>query len=349
MKKRQKNWAAILLTAGLLCISTTMPAFAQPCQTISYGNHWHESEYRPYSGDDWGANYILKDTTKAKVLLYFSRNCSPSVNAVQLMTKSAYLNHENVEVEFIDTIKSSKNDIKSMISRYGLSQISDKIYYSTTSYPNQTSMWEYIDYSELNLNSTSNVVPVVIILDGDNQIRYATNNRFSLNEVDCVIETLLNEDEATPEETVPEDTAPAETAPAETVPAETAPAETAPTETAPAETAPVETAPAETVPVETEQKENDTVTLYFMTGSSPAEPGEVFAEFEVPMNARKGVVSLKNTINTLPQADRVPQIEGKKFSHWQEQSLKNPSKLGNRIGGVIWTNEADQYIYAQYK
>ena len=205
-----------------------------------------------------------------------------------------------------------------MIAGYGLSQVSDKIFFSPTSYPNQTSMWEYVDYSELNLSTTSNVVPVTIILDGNNQIRYAANNRFSLTEVDCVIETLLNEGES-------------ETVPAETVPDETAPAETAPEETAPAEA------------------ESNTVTLYFMTGSSPDDPGDVFAEFEVPKNARKGVVSLKNTLNTLPKADRAPHLEGKKFSHWQEQNLYNPSKLGNRISGVIWTNETDQYIYAQYK
>ena len=234
------------------------------------------------------------------------------------MTNSDYLNHENVEIEFIDTIKSSKNDIKNMIAGYGLSQVSDKIFFSPTSYPNQTSMWEYVDYSELNLSTTSNVVPVTIILDGNNQIRYAANNRFSLTKVDCVIETLLNEGES-------------ETVPAETVPYETAPAETAPEETAPAEA------------------ESNTVTLYFMTGSSPDDPGDVFAEFEVPKNARKGVVSLKNTLNTLPKADRAPHLEGKKFSHWQEQNLYNPSKLGNRISGVIWTNETDQYIYAQYK
>ena len=234
------------------------------------------------------------------------------------MTNSDYLNHENVEIEFIDTIKSSKNDIKNMIAGYGLSQVSDKIFFSPTSYPNQTSMWEYVDYSELNLSTTSNVVPLTIILDGNNQIRYAANNRFSLTKVDCVIETLLNEGES-------------ETVPAETVPDETAPAETAPEETAPAEA------------------ESNTVTLYFMTGSSPDDPGDVFAEFEVPKNARKGVVSLKNTLNTLPKADRAPHLEGKKFSHWQEQNLYNPSKLGNRISGVIWTNETDQYIYAQYK
>ena len=235
MKKRQKKWATVILTTGLLCISAAVPVSAQTCQTISYGNHWHENEFQPYTGEDWGANYILKDTTKAKVLLFFSHNCSPSVNAIQSMTNSDYLNHENVEIEFIDTIKSSKNDIKNMIAGYGLSQVSDKIFFSPTSYPNQTSMWEYVDYSELNLSTTSNVVPVTIILDGNNQIRYAANNRFSLTEVDCVIETLLNEGES-------------ETVPAETVPDETAPAETAPEETAPAETVPEETAPAETVP-----------------------------------------------------------------------------------------------------
>ena len=316
MKKRQKKWATVILTTGLLCISAAVPVSAQTCQTISYGNHWHENEFQPYTGEDWGANYILKDTTKAKVLLFFSHNCSPSVNAIQSMTNSDYLNHENVEIEFIDTIKSSKNDIKNMIAGYGLSQVSDKIFLSTT----------------------SNVVPVTIILDGNNQIRYAANNRFSLTEVDCVIETLLNEGES---ETVPAETVPDETAPAETAPEETAPAETVPEETAPAETAPEETAPAEA--------ESNTVTLYFMTGSSPDDPGDVFAEFEVPKNARKGVVSLKNTLNTLPKADRAPHLEGKKFSHWQEQNLYNPSKLGNRISGVIWTNETDQYIYAQYK
>lgn len=338
MKKRQKNVAAILLAAGLLCVSTAVSASAQTCQTISYGNHWNENEFRPYAGDEWGANYVLKDTTKAKVLLYFSRNCASSVNAVQAMAGSTYLNHENVEIEFIDTIKSSKNDIKNMITSYGLSQVSDKIFYSTTSYPNQSSMWEYVDYSELNLSTTSNVVPVTIILDGDNQIRYAANNSFSLAEVDCVIETLLGEGEP---ETEPEETLPEETAPVETTPEETAPAETTPAETTPAETVPEETTQAETV--------SNTVTLYFMTGSSPADPGDVFAEFEVPKNARKGVVSLNNTINTLPKTERVPQSEGKKFSHWQEQSLSDSSKLGNRIGGVIWTNETDQYIYAQYK
>ena len=189
MKKRQKKWATVILTTGLLCISAAVPVSAQTCQTISYGNHWHENEFQPYTGEDWGANYILKDTTKAKVLLFFSHNCSPSVNAIQSMTNSDYLNHENVEIEFIDTIKSSKNDIKNMIAGYGLSQVSDKIFFSPTSYPNQTSMWEYVDYSELNLSTTSNVVPVTIILDGNNQIRYAANNRFSLTEVDCVIET----------------------------------------------------------------------------------------------------------------------------------------------------------------
>jgi hypothetical protein len=358
MKKRQKKWATVILTTGLLCISAAVPVSAQTCQTISYGNHWHENEFQPYTGEDWGANYILKDTTKAKVLLFFSHNCSPSVNAIQSMTNSDYLNHENVEIEFIDTIKSSKNDIKNMIAGYGLSQVSDKIFFSPTSYPNQTSMWEYVDYSELNLSTTSNVVPVTIILDGNNQIRYAANNRFSLTEVDCVIETLLNEGESetvpaetVPDETAPAETAPEETAPAETVPEETAPAETVPEETAPAETVPEETAPAETAPEETApaEAESNTVTLYFMTGSSPDDPDDVFAEFEVPKNARKGVVSLKNTLNTLPKADRAPHLEGKKFSHWQEQNLYNPSKLGNRISGVIWTNETDQYIYAQYK
>lgn len=83
-----------------------------------------------------------------------------------------------------------------------------------------------------------------------------------------------------------------------------------------------------------------------MTGSSIDDPGEVFAQFEVPKNARGNQVTLKKTINTLKE---VPQKEGASFSHWQERSLKDTSKMGNRIYGTIWINESDQYLYAQYK
>lgn len=90
----------------------------------------------------------------------------------------------------------------------------------------------------------------------------------------------------------------------------------------------------------------DTVKLYFMTGSSLEDPGEVFAEFDVRKNARKNKVTLANTIKTL---GRVPEKEGAVFSYWKERSLNDTTKMGNRINGIIWTNDTDQYLYAQYK
>lgn len=118
-------------------------------------------------------------------------------------------------------------------------------------------------------------------------------------------------------------------------------------DTAAEETVPETTAPEETVPeiAAPEEGSSDTVKLYFMTGSSIGDPGQVFAEFDVPKNARGNTVNIAKTITK----DNVPQKDGYTFSHWQERSLKDPSKMGNRISGAIWTNETDQYIYAQYK
>ena len=93
---------------------------------------------------------------------------------------------------------------------------------------------------------------------------------------------------------------------------------------------------------ETEES-RDTVTLYFMTGSSPQDPGEVYAQYEVPKNSRKNTTTIAKTIGSSK-----PQKEGYAFSHWQERNLSDPSKMGNKVSGVIWTNETDQYIYAQY-
>lgn len=106
---------------------------------------------------------------------------------------------------------------------------------------------------------------------------------------------------------------------------------------------------AETQAPETEaavKNSSDTVKLYFMTGSSVDDPGEVFAEFDVPKNARGNKVTLAKTIKTF---GKVPEKEGAVFSFWKERSLKDPTKMGNRIYGTIWTNDADQYLYAQYK
>ncbi len=96
-------------------------------------------------------------------------------------------------------------------------------------------------------------------------------------------------------------------------------------------------------PESTESTKN-TVALYFMTGSSPSEPGEVFEQFEVAKNSRGNTTTLAKTIGS-----RVPVKDGYTFDHWKEGKLSNPSVLGNRINTVIWTNEIDQYIYAQYK
>lgn len=95
-------------------------------------------------------------------------------------------------------------------------------------------------------------------------------------------------------------------------------------------------------PPKTEES-SDTVTLYFMTGSSVEEPGEVFAQYEVPKNSRKKTTTIAKTIGSSK-----PKKDGYTFSHWQERSLSDPSKMGNKVSGVIWTNETDQYIYAQY-
>ena len=96
-------------------------------------------------------------------------------------------------------------------------------------------------------------------------------------------------------------------------------------------------------PENTENTKN-TVTLYFMTGSSPSDPGEVFEQFEVPKNSRGNTTTLAKTVKS-----RVPVKDGYKFDYWKEGKLSDPSVLGNRINTVIWTNEIDQYIYAQYK
>lgn len=108
-----------------------------------------------------------------------------------------------------------------------------------------------------------------------------------------------------------------------------------------------ETPAPEETPAEEEtpkaEESSDTVTLYFMTGSSPEDPGEVYAQYEVPKNSRKNTTTISNTIGSSK-----PKKEGYAFSHWQERSLTDPSKLGNKVSGVIWTNETDQYIYAQY-
>jgi len=96
-------------------------------------------------------------------------------------------------------------------------------------------------------------------------------------------------------------------------------------------------------PESTESTKN-TVTLYFMTGSSPSDPGEVFEQFEVAKNSRGNTTTLAKTIG-----GRKPTKDGYTFDHWQEGKLSDPSVLGNRINTVIWTNETDQYIYAQYQ
>lgn len=100
------------------------------------------------------------------------------------------------------------------------------------------------------------------------------------------------------------------------------------------------------IPKQAEEKEeSDTITLEFMTGSSPEEPGEVFASFEVVKNARKEV-TLANTIKTIGS---LPEKEGKTFDYWREAKIKDESVLGNRIYGVIWTGTNNHRIYAQYK
>jgi len=88
----------------------------------------------------------------------------------------------------------------------------------------------------------------------------------------------------------------------------------------------------------------NTVHLYFMTGSSPDTPGEVFEQFEVAKNSRGNTTTLAKTIGS-----KKPLKDGYTFDHWQEGKLSDPSVLGNRINTVIWTNEIDQYIYAQYR
>lgn len=109
------------------------------------------------------------------------------------------------------------------------------------------------------------------------------------------------------------------------------------------ESAPETSAPSESAPPETEDS-HETVTLYFMTGSSPDDPGEVFAQYEVPKNSRKNTTTVARTIGSSK-----PEKEGYTFSHWKERSLTDPSKMGNKVSDVIWTNDTDQYIYAQYK
>lgn len=94
---------------------------------------------------------------------------------------------------------------------------------------------------------------------------------------------------------------------------------------------------------ENPESTKNTVTLYFMTGSSPSDPGEVFEQFEVAKNSRGNTTTLAKTVKS-----RVPVKDGYKFAYWKEAKLDNPSVLGNRINTVIWTNETDQYIYAQY-
>ena len=108
-----------------------------------------------------------------------------------------------------------------------------------------------------------------------------------------------------------------------------------------------ESMPETEAPPETEtpaaEESSDTVILYFMTGSSPDDPGEVYAQYEVPKNSRKNTTTIAKTIGSSK-----PKKEGYTFSHWQERNLSDPSKLGSKVSGVIWTNETDQYIYAQY-
>ncbi|PNV63915.1 hypothetical protein C0033_00870 [Clostridium sp. chh4-2] len=94
---------------------------------------------------------------------------------------------------------------------------------------------------------------------------------------------------------------------------------------------------------ENNESTKNTVTLYFMTGSSPSEPGEVFEQFEVAKNSRGNTTTLAKTIKS-----RVPSKDGYKFNYWQEAKLSDPSVLGNQLYTVIWTNDTDQYIYAQY-
>ena len=106
-----------------------------------------------------------------------------------------------------------------------------------------------------------------------------------------------------------------------------------------------DTPDAPALPENTESTEaaKNTVTLYFMTGSSPADPGEVFEQFEVAKNSRGNTTTLAKTIKS-----RTPVKDGYKFNYWQEGKLSDPTVLGNRINTVIWTNDTDQYIYAQY-
>ena len=65
---------------------------------------------------------------------------------------------------------------------------------------------------------------------------------------------------------------------------------------------------------------------------------------DVPKNSRGNTTTIAKTIKTA-----VPCKVGCEFSHWKEAKLSDPSVLGNKVSGVIWTNDTDQYIYAQYK
>lgn len=326
--KRKGMIGKVVLAAMLATVMMAFSAYSASTPMIDKDNHWRDSSFRPYVEDqDWGSNHVTDDGTEAKILLFFSRNCSSSVWAVKEMCGSSYLGDEAVEVLFIDTIRSERSDISGMIRSYGLQAGENNIYYSPTSYPNQTSFWDYVsDYKDLNMSLSGDVVPAVVIIDGNNRIRYAKNNTFSKTEVEDVIKAL--KEEAHGEIEQPETGEP-----------ETAAPETSEPETA----APEETEPETTVPETPAPETSDTITLYFMTGSSPDDPGDVFAEFEVVKNGRGNQVTLGNTMGS-----RKPEKEGHKFTYWQERSLNNPDRLGNRIYSTIWTGEDDQYIYAQY-
>ena len=338
----------VVLAAMLATVMMAFSAYSASTPMIDKDNHWRDSSFRPYVEDhDWGSNHVTDDGTEAKVLLFFSRNCSASVWAVKEMCGSSYLKDETVEVLFIDIIKSERSDISAMIRSYGLQAGENNIYYSRTSYPNQTAFWDYVsDYKDLNMSLSGDVVPATVIIDGNNKIRYAKNNTFSKTEVEDVIKVLKEEahgeieqpETGEPEIAVPETSEPETAALEETEPETTVPETAAPEDTEP-ETAAPETSEPETPAPE----ESDTITLYFMTGSSPDDPGDVFAEFEVVKNGRGNQVTLGNTMGS-----RKPEKEGHKFTYWQERSLNNPDRLGNRIYSTIWTGEDDQYIYAQY-
>ena len=62
------------------------------------------------------------------------------------------------------------------------------------------------------------------------------------------------------------------------------------------------------------------------------------------MHSRGNTTTIAKTIKK-----KTPVKEGSEFSHWREAKLSDPSVLGNKVTGVIWTNDTDQYIYAQYK